>query len=312
MKWRFEDIQTFLDVMDSGSITATAARLNLSKSVVSKRISDLEAALGTSLFQRSPGRIRPTETAASFFERVHPLVAEIGQAAESAAWGMHGLRGRLRITAPMTFGTLHLSPIIAEFARRHPELELVVDYDDRMVDLVRNGFDVGIRIGAPRDSSLIARKLCVDPRVLCCSPAYAKARGMPERLEDLTRFERIDYAHVQSSQLWHFENPGDPGGAPLSVKLESRIVANNGEAMRDLAIAGLGIFLAPMFIAAQPLRDGRLIALLPDLKPPPLVVSAIYPPAKPLAPKVRAFVDHLAATIRQPDWLSMQGVNAGG
>jgi DNA-binding transcriptional LysR family regulator len=305
MKWRFEDIQTFLDVMDSGSITASAARLNLSKSAVSKRISDLEAALGTSLFQRSPGRIRPTETAASFFDRVHPLVTELGEAAESAAWGLRGLRGRLRITAPMSFGTLHLSGIIADFAHQHPELELTIDYDDRMVDLIRSGFDVGIRVGAPRDSSLVARKLCVDPRVICCSPAYARAKGMPERIEDLARFERIDYAHVQSNQLWHFENPDDPKGAPLSVTLKSRIVANNGEAMRDLAIAGLGIFLAPMFIVAEPLADGRLIALLPALKPPPLVVSAIYPPATPLAPKVRAFVDHLAASIgRQPDWLS--------
>lgn len=304
MKWRFEDVVTFLDVMDSGSITASAARLNLSKSVVSKRISDLEVALGTSLFQRSPGGLVPTGTAAAFCERVRPLVAGLNEAAESAAWGMHGLRGRLAITAPMTFGALHLSRIIADFALAHPELELLISYDDRMADMVRDGFDVGVRIGGPRDSSLIARKLCTDPRVVCCSPAYAASHGQPETLDDLSRFDCIDYTHVRAGQLWQFVNP-ETGGELLVAAPRTRIAANNGETMRDMAIKGLGIIIAPLFIAAEPLQQGQLIRLLPDFTPLPLPIAAVYPPAKPLAPKVRAFVDHLAVALGgKPPWLA--------
>ena len=300
MKWRYDDMITFLDVVETGSITATALRLNLSKSVISKRITDLEAALGTALFQRHAGRLGPTETGISLAERVKPLIGSLNEAAESAAWGLHGLRGRLAITAPMTFGTLHLGPIVADFAGLHPELEIVLEYDDRMVDLLRGGFDVGLRVGEMRDSSLIARRLCTDQRAICCSPGYAARMGLPAQPQDLTRHSGIDYALMPSAQLWQFT---DEHGRPFTAAPHSRITANNGEAMRDLAIAGLGIVSLPMFIVADPLRRGTLIRLLPDVALAPLVVSAVYPPAKPLAPKVRAFVDHLVAAMKHgPPW----------
>ena len=161
----------------------------------------------------------------------------------------------------MTFGTLYLGRMIADFARQYTDLEVAVEFEDRMVDLVRGGYDVGIRIGILKDSSLIARKLCTDARVICCSPDFASANGLPKTIDELSSFACIDYSNVNTSQLWQFENPAF-ATEPISVAMHGRIVANNGEAMRDMAIAGLGLVLLPMFIAADALRAGTLVSVL--------------------------------------------------
>jgi DNA-binding transcriptional LysR family regulator len=236
MKWTIEEIRTFLDVMEAGTVSEAAARANLSKSVVSKRIADLEAALGAALFQRHAGRITPTETAEELASRLRPALAEITRTLESAAWGMAGLRGVLSIFAPVSFGIRHLSPAIADFARRHPDLEIVIDYDDRIVDLVRGRFDLAVRIGQMPDSGLMARRLCEDPRVVCASPDYIARRGAPTGLADLVEHPSIGYLNVQSTQLWQFM---DDKGSVVGLPMQGRIAANNGEAMRDMAIAGL-------------------------------------------------------------------------
>ena len=239
MRWRFDDIVTFLHVVEAGGITAAAERLNVSKSVISKRISDLESTVGAELFRRSTRRIVPNDRGIDLYERMRALVHEFDEAMEQVSTRAGELRGRLRMTAPMTFGTRYLGPVLAAFARNHPNLELALDLDDRVIDLVGNGYDMAIRIGRLQDSSLIARKLCLSRRIVCCSPAYAQARGLPTSIEDLSAHECIDYANVHSRRLWQFE-PQAPGGKPRSVLTHSRIVANNGEAMRDMAIAGTG------------------------------------------------------------------------
>lgn len=301
MKWTIDEIKTFLDVMETGTVSGAAARTNLSKSVVSKRISDLELALGAALFQRHAGRITPTETATELALRLRPVLAEMTNAVESAAWGMAGLRGSLAISAPMSFGIRHLSPVLAEFARRHPDLEMVIDYDDRFVDLVRGGFDLAIRIGQMSDSGLIARKLCDDPRVVCASPDYVARRGAPTGLADLPEHKAIGYLNVQSTQIWQF---ADGAGASASVPMRNRIAANNGEAMRDMAIAGLGIALLPMFIVHEALADGRLVGLLEELTPVSLPIAVVWPPVKPMPRKLRAIVDHLVEGFGStPPWL---------
>lgn len=299
MKWRFDDLLTFLDVMETGSITATAARLNLSKSVVSKRISDLEGALGIELFQRSPRKLLASDNALDFVERIRPMVREIIEAADTVGERNSAIRGSLHIAAPMTFGSLYLGRMIADFARQYPDLEVAVDFEDRMVDLVRGGYDVGIRIGILKDSSLIARKLCTDARVICCSPDFAAANGLPKNLDELGSFACIDYSNVNTSQLWQFENPASLTES-ISVAMHGRIVANNGEAMRDMAIAGLGLVLLPMFIAADALRAGMLIPVLPEVRPLPYRIYAVYPPTRHISAKVRAFVDHLVRHIGDP------------
>lgn len=297
MKWRFDDLSTFLTVVEAGGITAAAERLNLSKSVVSKRVSDLEAALDVQLLHRSSRALRPSEAGAALYDRMRPLIHEMGVTAERISSRDGSLTGRLRITAPMSFGTMRLSPIVADFAKANPELELAIDLDDRFVDLVRGGYDVGIRIGNLADSSMISRKLCEEQRVVLCSPAYRDARGLPKDVADLANHACIDYAHVHTSQLWQFA-PGKPGGKARSVVLNSRIVVNNGEMMRDLAIAGLGVVVMPMFLVADALRDGRLIEALSDARPQPYAIHAIYPPTSRPSAKVRAFIDHLVRAFK--------------
>lgn len=301
MKWTIEEVRTFLDVMDAGTVSGAAARSNLSKSVISKRIADLEAALGAALFRRHAGRITPTESAEELALRLRPALAEMTRAVESAAWGMAGLRGSLAISAPMSFGIRHLGPVIADFARRHPDLEIVLDYDDRIVDLVRGRFDLAVRIGQLPDSGLIARKLCEDARVVCASPDYVRRRGAPVTLADLPHHPSIGYLNVQSANVWQFL--GDEGN-PIGVTMESRISANNGEAIRDMAIAGLGVALLPMFIAFDALRDGSLVRVAEELTPTSLPIAAVWPPVKPMPMKLRAIVDHLATAFSdRPPWM---------
>jgi len=302
MRWTIEEIRTFLDVMDTGTVSGAAARSNLSKSVISKRIAELEAALGAALFQRHAGRISPTESAEELALRLRPALAEMNDAVESAAWGMAGLRGSLAIAAPMSFGVSHLSPVVADFARQHPDLDITLDYDDRVADLVRGRFDVAVRIGQLRDSGLIARKLCEGPRVVVASPDYIARRGAPERLDELQSHSCIGYLNVQAASVWQFV--GD-GGAVTGVSMQSRISANNGEAMRDMAIAGLGIALLPKFVAYAALQTGRLVPIAEKLRPTPLPISVVWPPIKPMPMKLRAIVDHLAKAFAEgPPWIA--------
>lgn len=296
MDWTLGDIRTFLAVLEAGSISAAAARADLSKSVVSKRISDFEAALGVALFTRHAGRITPTDSALALAERLRPALAELVAATESVAAPGAALRGRLAIAAPMSFGIRHLGPVIAAFARHHPALEIVLDYDDQLTDLGRAGFDVGLRIGVMKDSSLMARRICVDPRALVASPAYLAAEGAIAAPADLARHRAIGYRNARLADLWPFDGIAPP---PLG-----RITANNGEAMRDMAVGGLGLALLPMFIVHDALRDGRLVRVLPDLPQRPLPVSLVWPPIRPLPLKTRAFIDHVAAAFSDaPPWL---------
>ncbi|UFM65629.1 LysR family transcriptional regulator [Paracoccus sp. MA] len=301
MRYDLNDLETFLTVMELGTVTAAAARLNLSKSVVSKRITDLEATLGAALFRRNAGRITPTEAALRLAERLRPALAELIAAAESTAWDMDGLaplRGSLSIAAPMSFGVLHLGPIIARFAAQNPELEISVDYDDRSRDLAREGFDIGIRIGKMRDKALMQRKLCEDESVACASPAYLDRRGRPQTLADLREHEVIGYSHLPNSQLWQFQDR-DHFVSPL---VQGRLSMNNGEAIRDMAIEGLGLAILPGFIVAPALADGRLERVLTGFGTRPLPIVAVWPPVQPMPAKLRRFIDHLAAELHSPAW----------
>ncbi len=296
MDWTISDIQTFLAVLDAGSISGAAARADLSKSVVSKRISDFEAALGVALFTRHAGRITATDNALLLAERLRPALAELIAATESAPAHDAALRGRLVIAAPMSFGIRHLGPVIAGFARAHPGLEVEVDYNDQLTDLGRAGFDVGLRIGILKDSSLMARRVYEDPRALVASPDYLAQHGAITTPADLAQHRAIGYLHARLADIWPFGPDVPP--PPLG-----RINANNGEAMRDMAIGGLGLALLPLFIVHDALRDGRLVRLLPDLAQVPLPISVVWPPIRPMPRKTRAFIDHLTAAFTDaPPW----------
>lgn len=303
MRYDLNDLETFLTVMELGTVTAAAARMNLSKSVVSKRITDLEATLGAALFRRNAGRITPTEAALHLAERLRPALAELIAAAESTAWDMDGvapLRGSLSIAAPMSFGVLHLGPIIARFAEANPELELTVDYDDRTRDLAREGFDIGIRIGKSRDKALMQRKLCEDESVAVAAPAYLERHGRPKSLQDLRDLHVIGYSNMPNSALWQFQDRD----RFVSATVQSRISLNNGEAIRCMAMQGLGLAMLPGFIAAPALTAGLLERVLPDHPTRRMPILAVWPPVMPMPAKLRRFIDHLAAELKSPPWLT--------
>jgi DNA-binding transcriptional LysR family regulator len=296
MRYSLDEIETFLTVMELGTVTAAAARLNLSKSVVSKRIGELELGLGVALFRRHAGRIQPTEAAERLVERMRPALVQLRAAAESAAWGGSEdevLRGTLSIAAPMSFGTLHLTPILARFSARHPGLDLRLDYDDRMRDLAREGFDLAVRVGQFSGTALMSRKLCEDRTIACAAPAFLARHGRPETVADLNGLPAVGYSHMADSNLWQFR----AGGHLVSPAVEHRLSANNGEAMRDIAIAGLAIAMLPGFIAAPAIAAGRLEALLPEIETRSLPVMAVWPPVQPMPSKVRLLVDHMVKEL---------------
>lgn len=297
--WRFDDILTFMSVVEAGSVTSAARRLNVSKSVISKRIGDLEAALRIELFHRSTCNVRPTELGRSFYQRIVLLIRGITEATDGVSQRTESLTGRLRVTAPISFGINFLGPVIADFVRCHPELEIAVDYEDRLVNVTQTGYDLGIHIGDLKESSLKARKLCDCSRVVCCSPEYAANNGVPESVAELALHACIGYAHVCTSDFWRFNVEGG-GRRALSVVMRSRITANNFEAMRDMAIAGLGLVLLPDYLAAGPLQDGRLIPALRNATPRPDTISAVYPYTHHVSPKVRGFIDHLVVAFAPP------------
>lgn len=296
MNWTITDIETFLAVLDAGSISGAAARADLSKSVVSKRISDFEATLGVPLFTRNAGRITPTDSAYVLADRLRPALAELIAATESVTGTETELRGKLAIAAPMSFGIRHLGPVIAGFARAHPDLEIVLDYNDQLTDLARGGFDVGIRIGNLKDSTLMARRICDDPRAIVASPAYLAMHGAIDSAEDLRHHKAIGYLNARLGDIWPFDGVEPPEAG--------RITANNGEAMRDMALGGLGVALLPLFIVHDALRRGDLLRVLPDLPQQNLPISVVWPPIRPMPRKTRLFVDHIADAFAEPPvWL---------
>lgn len=296
MKWTLAEIETFLAVMDVGTISGAAARADLSKSVVSKRISDFEATLGAALFTRRAGRLTPTESAHALAERLRAAMAELTAATESVNLGTANLRGRLAVSAPMSFGVRHLGPHLASFAEAHPDLDLVIEYDDQIIDLSRMGFDIGLRIGVLRDSTLMSRKLSEDPRAIVASPDYLARSGPLRSIDDLPHHQAVGYLNRRLGDVWSFVPPS-------AVPRPSRVTANNGDAIRDMAIGGLGLAVLPMFIVHDALTSGRLVRVLPDAVLEPLQIAAVWPRVRPLPRKIRMFVDHLVKAFeRRAPW----------
>ncbi|MFV0408282.1 MAG: LysR family transcriptional regulator [Paracoccus sp. (in: a-proteobacteria)] len=296
MRYSLDEIETFLTVMELGTVTAAAARLNLSKSVISKRIADYETSVGVALFRRNAGRITPTEAGLHLAERLRPALNELLAVTESATCDTDRaapLRGTLAIAAPMSFGTMFLTPVLASFAARHPGLDLRIDYDDRVRDLARDGFDIGLRVGDPRDGALKARKLCDVSVLAVASSGYLDRAGRPETLVDLKDHPVISYAHLSDASLWQFQQDG----RAVSPQVSGRIALNNGEAIRDMAIAGLGLAMLPAFIVAEALKRGDLEQVLPGAETRSLPVMAVWPPVAPMPAKLRALIDHLAAAF---------------
>jgi DNA-binding transcriptional LysR family regulator len=297
---QLDTMAAFARIVEAGSFSAAARELGRSKSSVSKRIARLEDRLGVRLLNRTTRRLSLTEAGRSFYEGCRRMLSE-AEAAERAVAHLSGApRGTLRVNVAMSFGVLHVAPALAGFMRRYPELSVELVLDDREVDLVEEGFDLGVRIRALPDSSLIARRLAPSRRFVCAAPSYLEAHGAPEAPEDLPRHACLLYSYQAQRSVWRL---GGPAGE-RRVGVSGRLTANNGGALRNAALAGLGLAFLPSFIVGEDLRRGRLRRVLPDWRDADdIAVHAVYPAGRNLSPKVRVFVDHLAERFGpEPYW----------
>ncbi len=287
---RLGAMAVFAQVVEAESFSAAAREMGIAKSSVSKQISRLEDELGVRLLNRTTRRLSLTEAGQTFYQGCQRVVAEAA-AAESAVTHLAAApRGRLRVGVPMSFGLRHISPVLPLLLGRCPELTVDLALNDRFVDLVEEGFDVGVRIAHLTDSSLIARRLAPSRNILCAAPEYLAAQGMPRTVEDLSAHECLLYSYQVTGGKWRFAGPG--GRRELRVR--GRLRANSGESLLAAALAGFGIAHLPTFICGDALREGRLVRLLPEWADPvESVINAIYPASRNLSPKVRVFIDFL-------------------
>jgi DNA-binding transcriptional LysR family regulator len=297
---RFADMQMFVRVVETGSISAAAERLDIAKSAVSRRLAELERRLGAQLLHRTTRRLNLTDSGRAFLERAQAILADLAEAEAAVSQAQTALKGRLRVALPLSFGLLHLAPLIEAFMALHPDVEFDLDFNDRQLDLMQEGFDLAIRIANLPDSSLIARRLAPIKHVLSASPAYLEKHGTPSTPEDLTNHFCLAYSNLANPGVWHYRTQDGVAG---SVQVPVKLKANNGDFLCQAALAGHGLILHPTFYLREPLRSGALVPLLTDIAWPELNAYAVYPPTRHLSSRVRAFVDFLVQALAGvPAW----------
>lgn len=298
---RLDDIALFLRVLDLGSISAAARSLDLSVAVASQRLKRLEGELGVRLLHRTTRRLHPTPEGLLLAEQGRALVEDLDALTSGLRRAGTDVAGTLRMTTSATFGRLYISPLLPAFLARHPGVRVSVDLNDAKVDLVSAGFDLAIRIGALDDSTLVARQLATNRRVLCASPDYLRRHGAPATPAELERHECLLLVGSQGRQdHWRL---GDGSGGEVTVRVGGRIESNQGELLRDAAIAGMGIALHSTWHVSDDLRAGRLQVVLADFPLADTGIHAVMPQRRLVPPRVRAFVDFLAERLGgTPPW----------
>lgn len=290
---QLDDMRIYVATVDAHNFTAAANRLSLSKQFVSRRVMMLEETLGVQLLIRNTRKLAVTELGLEFYERARRILGEVDEAEQAMSLRRAGPRGLLRISAPMSFGMTHLSPLVAKFLRKHPDVRFDMELSDRTVDVVGEGFDMAIRIGTLADSTLIAQRL-VDARMIaCCSPAYRRRRIGLATPDDLARHACLLYGHGRPVS-WEFV----VDGVRKSVDVSGPLRANNGELIRDAAVAGLGIALLPDFIVSDAIRSGQLVSVLDDFLPQASSVYAVYPQHRQSSVTIQVFVSFLREALR--------------
>lgn len=293
-----QQLSSFLAVVRAGSFVGAADATGLSKAAVSRHVADLESHLGVRLLHRTTRRLSLSDDGQRFHERAVELVAQLQELeAETSSSGGEAT-GLLRINAPLSFGNLQLAPLWPAFLDANPRLSLDVTLNDRVVDLIEEGYDVAVRITNRLDSSLVSRQLATTRVVLCASPAYLQAHGTPQRPRDLAAHEVFAYSYWSSGDDWTFRGPeGDE-----TARMAPRVRTNSGDTCRVLALAGRGIIMQPDFIVGPDLARGTLVELMPAYRSIELGVHAVYATRKHLPMKTRRLIDFLVDAFATPRW----------
>jgi DNA-binding transcriptional LysR family regulator len=292
-----EGLAIFAKVAEMRSFAAAATELKLSKATVSKAVTRVEARLGTRLFNRTSRRLALTDAGRAVLGRASAILAE-GEAAESEALSQSaGPRGLIRLAVPMSFGVLNVAPLIPDFLKLYPEVQIDLHLSDAMVDIIGDGFDAAIRIAALPDSSMIARKLCDAPIHLLAGPSYLKARGRPKHPLQLAEHTCLGYAYFATPDTWRFRKKT---GELATVRPAGPLRVNNGDAMMPALVAGLGLGVLPEFIAGEAMRAGKLEIVLPEWSIlPGGAVHWVMPPGGPRPKRVELLGDFLADRLGQ-------------
>lgn len=296
---QLEDMAMFVRIVDAGSITKAAEQLNTAKSAVSRRLKELETHLGSQLISRTTRQSNLTEAGELYYERANSILNKVDALNEQISGSPTHIEGTLKMTAPLSFGLLHLSDAIHEFAGKHPDLNFELDFSDRHVDLVEEGYELAIRIRELQDSSYQARRLALIRFVLCASPDYFKSTNTPEKPEDLRSHKFLQYGLSKDSTL----NLTDKQGHKHRITLQAKIKATNGDFLVDMAAKGHGLIYIPTFIASEKLASGELVCVLKDYQLPTLNAYAVYPKNRFLSQRCRHLIDFLAQRFGdQPYW----------
>jgi DNA-binding transcriptional LysR family regulator len=293
-----DDLRTLVEIVEAGGFNRAATHLGVAKSIVSRRITRLEADLGVRLLSRTTRGISPTEAGLEFKARCERILGDLEDAREAVVKRGGGLAGRLRLSADLSFGVRHVAPVLAEMAKRHPKLEMDVSYTDRRVDLIGERFDAAIRIGALTDSSLVARRIAPVRSVIVASPDYLARNRRPSKPADLVSHKCLIHSGGTSID-WQFRS----GGRWIAVRPHGRLRTDSGEAMLQWALAGLGIAEAPSFMVADAIKRGALEPLLVDYPRPEYGIDVVRPPGSYVPGKVRVLIDTLVAYFgSEPHW----------
>lgn len=293
-------MKVFCSVVENDSLAGASRTLNVSPSVVSKQLSGLEDRLGVRLLNRTTRRVSLTEVGSAYYERCKRILADVDEAEIAVSQAHSAPRGLLKLTAPTTFAHRHVAPHLPEFLDRYPEVEVQLMVNDRVVDLVDEGIDLAIRIAQLKDSSLIARKLAVNHRMLVASPDYLKKWGQPATPDQLSDHSLITYAPGNPINDWHFMVDNQQ----KVLRAKGTLAMNNGDSVLQTVLAGGGLAMLAAFMAGEHVKSGKLVTLLEEYVREDVPIYAVYPSGRHLSPKVRAFVDFLVDLYNPtPYWL---------
>lgn len=298
---KFHEMRTFVAVVDAGSFVGAAEALNLSKTVVSRLVADLEARLNVRLLQRTTRKMSLTPEGEVFHERCRQLLDGVAEAEAELSTHAGEAIGQLRVNAPVSFGLLHMAPLWPAFMEMHPQVVLDVTLTDRVVDLIDESIDVAVRIARLQVSTLISRKLASTRLILCASPKYLSRHGTPHHPSELTNHSVIAYSLLAMGDQWEFTAP-EGGPAPILVKVSPRMRTNSGDTCTAAALQHMGMVLQPSFLVSEHLASGALIEVMPKYRSIELGIYAVYPSRKHLTPKVRVLIDFLVAAFQLQRW----------
>ncbi|MEZ0603411.1 LysR family transcriptional regulator [Paraburkholderia sp. IW21] len=302
---RLQAMQVFTRVVDTNSFTRAAETLDLPRASVTTIIQNLEAFLGTRLMHRTTRRLSLTPDGAAYYERCVRILADVEETEASFQSGNKKPHGKLRIDMPGSIGRLLVIPSLCEFHTRYPDIDLQLGLTDRPVDLLQEGVDCVVRVGALQDSSLVARRIGLFEGVTCASPDYIERAGMPMTLEDLENHKAVNYFSSRTGRTidWAFK----VDGKEVEVKMKGIVSVNDADAYVTCGLEGFGLVQPALFMVLPHLRSGQLVEVLPELKPLPMPISAVYPHSRHLSPKVRVFVDWIAELFDRCPLLSGRG-----